>query len=170
MTDDVIAQRIRELIAETDPAWARARRRDYLTDVIWWLNSELEEAREQYRQSFIDDEDFGNRELLASLIEHIEQQKQRHERELKALSSTGKPGVDDLTPKIEQAKARQFSDFLEIRRGMALCPFHDDRSPSFSVKGAKGHCFGCGWSGDVIDFIQQRQGMSFQEAVKYLAG
>ncbi len=52
-----------------------------------------------------------------------------------------------------------------------LCPFHDERSPSFHVRPAVGryHCFGCGEGGDVIDFIMKLDGMSFVEAVEYLA-
>ncbi len=52
-----------------------------------------------------------------------------------------------------------------------LCPFHDERSPSFHVRPGVGryHCFGCGEGGDVIDFIMKLDGMSFVEAVEYLA-
>ncbi|MCL1869227.1 MAG: DNA primase [Promicromonosporaceae bacterium] len=52
-----------------------------------------------------------------------------------------------------------------------LCPFHDERSPSFHVRPGVGryHCFGCGESGDVIAFVQKVDGMGFAEAVEYLA-
>ncbi|MBD8058478.1 DNA primase [Cellulomonas sp. JH27-2] len=53
-----------------------------------------------------------------------------------------------------------------------LCPFHDERSPSFHVRPQVGryHCFGCGEGGDVISFVQQVDGLGFTEAVEYLAG
>lgn len=53
-----------------------------------------------------------------------------------------------------------------------LCPFHDERSPSFHVRPQVGryHCFGCGEGGDVIDFVQKVDGLGFSEAVEYLAG
>lgn len=53
-----------------------------------------------------------------------------------------------------------------------LCPFHDERSPSFHVRPHVGlfHCFGCGEGGDVIDFIQKIDGLPFTDAVEYLAG
>lgn len=53
-----------------------------------------------------------------------------------------------------------------------LCPFHDERSPSFHVTPEKGfwHCFGCGEGGDVIDFVRRVDGLSFVEAVESLAG
>jgi len=53
-----------------------------------------------------------------------------------------------------------------------LCPFHDERSPSFHVRPQVGlwHCFGCGEGGDVISFVQKIDGLPFAEAVEYLAG
>src|SRR5450755_364100 len=52
-----------------------------------------------------------------------------------------------------------------------LCPFHDERSPSFNVTPARGfwHCFGCGEGGDVISFVQKIDQLSFSEAVEHLA-
>ncbi|WP_061965367.1 DNA primase [Demequina aurantiaca] len=52
-----------------------------------------------------------------------------------------------------------------------LCPFHDERSPSFHVRPAAGrwHCFGCGEGGDVIEFVMRMDGLPFAEAVEYLA-
>lgn len=53
---------------------------------------------------------------------------------------------------------------------IGLCPFHGEKSPSFSVSQSKQffHCFGCGAHGDVIDFLVKHDGMLFQEAVKDL--
>lgn len=53
-----------------------------------------------------------------------------------------------------------------------LCPFHDERSPSFHVRPQVGryHCFGCGEGGDVIAFVMKVDGLAFAEAVEYLAG
>jgi len=52
-----------------------------------------------------------------------------------------------------------------------LCPFHDEKTPSFSVTPSKGffYCFGCGKGGDVIDFVREINNMSFAEAVEWLA-
>lgn len=52
-----------------------------------------------------------------------------------------------------------------------LCPFHDEKSPSFHVRPQVGrwHCFGCGEGGDVISFVQKMDGLGFTEAVEYLA-
>jgi DNA primase len=53
-----------------------------------------------------------------------------------------------------------------------LCPFHDERTPSFHVRPSLGlwHCFGCGEGGDAIAFVMRADALSFAEAVEYLAG
>ena len=61
-----------------------------------------------------------------------------------------------------------------IKRGReytALCPFHSEKTPSFTVSPDKGfyHCFGCGAHGDVIGFVMQSEGLSFPESVERLA-
>jgi DNA primase len=64
---------------------------------------------------------------------------------------------------------------VQLKKGganfMGLCPFHGEKSPSFSVSPTKQfyHCFGCGKNGNVLSFMMEFQGMSFIEAVKDLA-
>ncbi|HET7724369.1 MAG TPA: CHC2 zinc finger domain-containing protein, partial [Propionibacteriaceae bacterium] len=52
-----------------------------------------------------------------------------------------------------------------------LCPFHDEKTPSFQVTPSRGfyYCFGCGESGDVISFVRKVNNLSFAEAVEHLA-
>lgn len=54
---------------------------------------------------------------------------------------------------------------------MGLCPFHKEKTPSFSVQRDKGyyHCFGCGESGDVLSFLMKKENLTFTEAVTKLA-
>jgi DNA primase len=66
-------------------------------------------------------------------------------------------------------------DFVSLKRKgqnmWACCPFHHEKSPSFSVAPAKGlyKCFGCGKAGGVVQFIMDIEGSSYVEALKYLA-
>jgi DNA primase len=57
------------------------------------------------------------------------------------------------------------------REWKACCPFHNEKSPSFTVNDAKGfyHCFGCGAHGDVIRWMTDQRGLQFMDAVKELA-
>ena len=57
------------------------------------------------------------------------------------------------------------------RNVMAVCPFHQEKTPSMSVDAARGlyHCFGCGESGDLFRFVEQTQGLGFSDAVELLA-
>ncbi|NLK43279.1 MAG: DNA primase [Tissierellia bacterium] len=79
-------------------------------------------------------------------------------------------------------KVRDASDIVDIISGyiplkksgsnyVGLCPFHNEKTPSFTVSDTKEffHCFGCGEGGDVIAFIMKRENLSFPEAVKFLA-
>jgi DNA primase len=66
-------------------------------------------------------------------------------------------------------------DFVTLKkRGanhIACCPFHNEKTPSFSVSASKGiyKCFGCGKSGTAVGFVMEHENMSYTEALKYLA-
>lgn len=67
------------------------------------------------------------------------------------------------------------NDYVTLKRKgqnlWACCPFHEEKSPSFSVSPAKQiyKCFGCGKAGDPIQFIMDIEGVGFPEAIKHLA-
>ena len=67
------------------------------------------------------------------------------------------------------------SDFVSLRKAgtsyKGLCPFHDDRTPSFSVSPVKGvyKCFSCGAAGNVVKFVMEHEQMTYPEALKWLA-
>src|SRR6202161_4701068 len=82
--------------------------------------------------------------------------------------------------KIEEVRAR--AAIVEIvgaqvrlrgagRNFVGLCPFHNEKTPSFSVNAECGffHCFGCGVGGSVFNFITRVEGLTFPEAVRSLA-
>ena len=60
---------------------------------------------------------------------------------------------------------------LRGRKHVGLCPFHSEKTPSFTVDAEKGlyHCFGCGVGGDVFSLIMEKENLSFPEALKHLA-
>ncbi|MBC8590754.1 DNA primase [Lachnospiraceae bacterium NSJ-29] len=67
------------------------------------------------------------------------------------------------------------SDYIQLKRTgtnhVGLCPFHNEKTPSFTVNQSKQffHCFGCGESGDSIAFIMKKENLDFPQAVKLLA-
>ena len=67
------------------------------------------------------------------------------------------------------------SEFVTLKKSGAnykgLCPFHNEKTPSFSVHPGKQvfHCFGCGEGGNVLTFLMKYENYSFQEALKVLA-
>ena len=90
------------------------------------------------------------------------------------------PTKSDLQNILEEIKARvSIADVIGAKiklqkRGrdyVGLCPFHHEKTPSFSVNTAQGyyHCFGCGEHGDIFSFEMKNNGLSFMEAVHKLA-
>ena len=69
----------------------------------------------------------------------------------------------------DKIDVREFlKKYLDIKKGVALCPFHDDRNPSLSVTKEYYHCFSCGSHGDSLDFLINLRGLSFKDALKEL--
>ena len=66
-------------------------------------------------------------------------------------------------------------DFVKLKKSgsglTGLCPFHNEKTPSFSVSPSKGiyKCFGCGRAGNVVGFLMEHEGLNYVEALKNLA-
>src|SRR4030043_1228939 len=82
--------------------------------------------------------------------------------------------------KIAEVKERSsivevISDFVSLKKSgknhLGLCPFHSEKTPSFTVNEEKGifHCFGCGVGGNIFNFLMRANHLSFPEAVKEVA-
>ena len=82
----------------------------------------------------------------------------------------------------DKERVRERTDLAELaaevtrvkrsgRNASAICPFHDEKTPSLSIDPARGlyHCFGCGKSGDVFTWVQETQGVDFPTALEILA-
>jgi len=83
---------------------------------------------------------------------------------------------EDMTLLRERARIDEIiGGYMTLRRAggdlTGLCPFHDEKTPSFHVSPSRGlfYCFGCGVGGDVIKFVQQIDNLSFLEAVQAIA-
>ncbi|WP_104522878.1 DNA primase [Blastococcus atacamensis] len=93
------------------------------------------------------------------------------------MAGRGRIRAADIALVRERSKIDEIvGEHLQLKRAgggslKGLCPFHDEKSPSFQVTPSRGlwHCFGCGMGGDVISFVQQIDHLSFSEAVELLA-
>ena len=81
--------------------------------------------------------------------------------------------LDELKTRIRVAEVvgRRVKLVRKGREYSGLCPFHSEKTPSFTVNDQKGfyHCFGCGAHGDAIKFVCETEGLNFREAVERLA-
>ena len=136
----------------------------FLETMLREIDNKIMELCAEYRDDFVNNEEYVNRLLLAETIASWEAQRKRVKSELRVLEGKG---ISD--GKLERAKLRRFEEFIEVKKNKASCPFHEDRHPSFSIRGDKGHCFSCGFHGDVVDFIMQKNGFDFQQAINFLA-
>src|SRR6266849_340813 len=78
--------------------------------------------------------------------------------------------------KLQADIVRIVGDYVSLKKAGAqnysgLCPFHKEKTPSFSVHATRQfyHCFGCGVSGDVFSFVQRIENITFPEAVRTVA-
>ena len=84
-----------------------------------------------------------------------------------------KPSIEEVVDRADMVEI--VSARTQLRRVGARwtgrCPFHDERTPSFSVNAADKlfYCFGCGKGGDLIGFVRESEGLAFAEAVEWLA-
>ena len=86
------------------------------------------------------------------------------------------PGDFAYTVKQQADIVRVVGDYVKLKKAGAqnysgLCPFHSEKTPSFSVHATRQfyHCFGCGESGDVFSFVQKIENITFPEAVRAVA-
>src|ERR1039458_7538999 len=88
--------------------------------------------------------------------------------------------VTALMSQVDQVRAaadivKIVGDYVKLRKSGAnytgLCPFHQEKTPSFNVHPVKQfyHCFGCGKGGDVFKFVMEMDGLSFPEALRRIA-
>ena len=84
---------------------------------------------------------------------------------------------DDVIEQIKESIdiVNLISDYIPLKKSgtnyVGLCPFHNEKSPSFTVSEAKDffHCFGCGEGGDGVTFIMKKENLDYPHALKFLA-
>jgi len=81
--------------------------------------------------------------------------------------------LDDL--RLQADIVQVIQEYVSLRKAgtgyKGLCPFHSEKTPSFTVNRDKGffHCFGCGAGGDVFKFLELQEKLGFQDSVRHLA-
>lgn len=166
-----VHESIRQLKAEYPQDVQRQARTEHLKTrmegVVYRTLCKMADYDETERTGNIDSRLFLGEQVLGGIKTIIALQK-----EIFYLKSPGpKNGkgraiTDDM---IERARQFPMDQLVEINRNrMAVCPFHGDKDPSFSIKNNFGYCFGCGWHGNAIDFVMEKEGVRFADAVKRL--
>lgn len=161
---------IKELRAEY-PDFERERRTEYLKsrmeDMIFKTFYLMNDYEELQKGNDIDSRLFVGGQIIGA-IKTI----QKLQGEIIAIRTPGKKNgkgrmiTDDM---IETARQYPYDQLVEVNRNkMAACPFHGDKNPSFSIKNNFGLCFGCGWRGDTIKFVMEKDGATFADAVRKL--
>jgi len=146
--------------------WALDKRREYLQDII-----ERNEKAVMGSIKKLSGSDEFYLALIHKRIVDASKVIKNAQFELQRLSPNWRPkknGLDDEM--IERAREYTLKSLLPnpVRHNMTLCPFHEDHTPSMSVKGNYVHCFSCNKGWNSIDFVMASKGYDFKEAVKYL--
>ena len=77
--------------------------------------------------------------------------------------------LQGLSPeKIAKACEYPITDLIKTKNGYAVCPFHDDKTPSMDVRKNFYYCYGCGAHGNSIDLVRHLEGLTFPQAVERL--
>ena len=145
---------------------------EYLESLQEKLNSRIKKIWEQYERTLRKNLPYWFRKSLMNIqsLRRLEKIRKKTQTEIYFLKHQNEIKRKRLTPEeIARAKDHPFGDLIEVSaQGLALCPFHEEKNPSFFVRNNWGYCFGCHWSGDIIKFIMDKDKISFVEAVKRL--
>jgi len=160
---------IKELIGETDKDFQKRSRLVYLKDRMTDTLCEAWEFLDHY------DDDKRREKMLEMLLDgekviELIKEVSKIQGEILALRNGDKERRGISEDDIERARQYPFENLIEFKRGMALCPFHADRLPSMHLYREQNrvHCFSCNQSWDTIQFLRERDGLTFREAIKTL--
>lgn len=152
--------------------YGKKRRIEFLNGEIEYLQKLLRLIYDEYQKSFKRNEPYWLREafLEISNVDYLKNLLKRYIKEKMILTSNKEINSKKLTElEISRAIEYPIQNLIEVNSaGFALCPFHKDRKPSLFTKNNFFYCFACGWSGNTIKFLMERDKISFVEAVKRL--
>ena len=165
-----VRKSIEEFRRELDQEWIKDRRLEFLAGRVEVLKGEVEGCENHYSESFKADVPYWLRKLTLELSEYREGKKELrkllHEQKSLHCPDNGRNEVTESD--IARAREYPFENLIEAKRHFALCPFHNDRKPSFYIKNNFGWCFTCNKHVDTIQFVIETRNLSFAEAVRYL--
>lgn len=161
---------IAALREEVDNEWAYDRRKEYLMTVMRPIVERCLFLYARY-ELYVEQNAVVAMTIVRERLTEEVRKVVKMQNELYFTRPERKKAAAGVTPEmIQRAKEYPYTDLIALRHGRARCPFHDDKNPSFYVKNNYGRCFSgaCGWHGDAIAFVMERDGISFQEAVRVL--
>ena len=147
-------------------SWAISRRVEYLTQKLAASGDEIE--RLTHLQGKCRNE--AERLLVSHGLEDAFKEYRRIERQIKTLKYE-EPKAGITNDMIERARSYPMAELMGVqRKGNVSCPFHDDKHPSASIKNNRLHCFSCNKTWNPLDYVIEKEGISFQEAMLRLNG
>lgn len=156
-----VQETIEEWLGEFPDEWKQEMRRRGLMNEIADARTAFQEACKEW--ALVKDKTFTH---------HATQHLQELEQRLWNLDGKAKVMVgakEGISPEaVERARTYPITNLVKSVRGMALCPFHNEKTPSMDIRKNFYHCYGCGQTGDVIDFVRKLEGLTFPEAIRRL--
>ena len=170
MNYDKIKEKAEEM--DVDTKWAVNCRIRYVQWVITIIREELAYCNEQinYLIRLLPGAGAFDRQWSLELIEYWEKEKKKVKAIYISSRNTTKNSDSVTDEMIEQAKTVNWELIVGTlyHNKKIICPFHDDKNPSFYIASGFGYCFSCNTASDQIKYIQKVKGFAFQEAVRFL--
>lgn len=149
-----------------DAEWTKQRQLEYLhtqrkkqkRKALWWADFILDRKALWFQ------------ELLSEVfLKPALKERDKIEREIGMYNNPKYHGADKITETmIERAREYPIEQIIEVNKNFALCPFHDDHSPSLYCKNNYAHCFSCGETADPIKLFMRIHNTNFKETINLL--
>ena len=165
-------EELKKELEEEYPGWIKERRKEYLLPEMIKCLIFLAPFQEWYKDATERNVDYLTKRIVQIFAKYEYWKKRLHKLFMEyKFTILREPSDSKITSTmIERAKEYSIKDIIEVNKsGFALCPFHEDKKhPNFYVKNNWGYCFACGWSGDCIKFVMDRDKIGFKQAVEFL--